>query len=159
MNMKRIIGLLLLCTALWISGCSGKASIYDGIEKQDITSIKSIKDLNFIYEYKGHTDNWASAYYVYQLKNDKDNHVTRLFLKYIGKEPGPSGEMKYKYTTEGGHNGSGTLSDAQSPSPIYNLGSSGGNGSIADQNSVVNMHVEWDGGTEEMELMPVNPRK
>ncbi|OKP95633.1 hypothetical protein [Paenibacillus sp. P46E] len=152
--MKRIFVLLLLSTIVWISGCSGKHNIYDGIDKQDIKDIETAKDLNFIYSYKGHTDNWVSTYYVYQLKKDSDNHITRLFLKYIGKKPGPSGEMKYEYSTEGGHKGSGTLSDATSPSFIYNLGSSGGNGSIADQDSVVKMQVEWNGGKEEIKLLP-----
>ncbi|MBW4085813.1 hypothetical protein [Paenibacillus sp. S150] len=64
MKLKRIISLVLLSAVVWISGCSGKDNIYAGIEKQDIKSIKTARELEYFYEYKGHTDNWASTYFV-----------------------------------------------------------------------------------------------
>lgn len=152
MTLKRL-PILLLLSAMLVGGCSGKDNVYSGIEQQDLTGIKTAKELDYIYAYKGHTGNWASTYYVYQ-KKDSDSHVSKIFLKYIGKEPGPSGEMKYAYTTEGAGGGSGTLSEAESPSDIYNLGGSGGTGSVAGQDSVVKMHVEWSGGSEDIELKP-----
>lgn len=152
--MKRLVCLLLLVCTCVISGCTGKGSIYSGIEKQDLTGIESAKELEFIYEYRGHTDNWASSYYVYQ-KKDSEYHITRLFLKYIGGETAPSGELQYAYSTEGAATGSGMLEEAAGPSVIYNLGSSGGNGTIPEQDSAVKMHVEWNGGTEDFELEPV----
>ncbi|CAH1225247.1 hypothetical protein PAECIP111892_05586 [Paenibacillus auburnensis] len=152
MTLKRL-PILLLLSAMLVGGCSGKDNVYSGIEQQDLTGIKTAKELDYIYAYKGHTGNWASTYYVYQ-KKDSDSHVSKVFLKYIGKEPGPSGEMKYAYTTEGGGGGSGTLFDAESPSVIYNLGGSGGTGAVAGQDSIVKMHVEWSGGSENIELEP-----
>lgn len=152
--MKKLFYLLLLLCTFLISGCSENDSIYSGIEKKDLPGIKSADELKYIYEYKGYTDNWASTYYVYQ-KKDSDSHVTRLMLKYIGEEPGPSGELKYSYSTEGGGSGSGMMEEATSPSVIYNLGNSGGTGSTPDQDSVVKMQVEWNGGTEDFELEPV----
>lgn len=154
MKLKRILIVMLVCSMMLLTGCSGKDNVYSGIEKQDLTGITTAKELEYIYEYREHTDNWASSFFVYQKKNS-DEHTAKLFLKYIGTEPSPSGELKYMYTTESGSGGNGILTIAESDSPIYNLGSTGGNGSLADQDSVVELHVEWNGVTEDLELQPV----
>lgn len=153
MKLKRIIGIILLC-AIALSGCKEKSSFYSGIEKNDITDISNAKNIEFVHEYKGHTDNWAAVYIVYKMK-DNENHTSKLLLKYIGKKPEPTGELRYAFKTEGGGSGSGTLSDNVSEAGIYHLGSSGGNGAIAAKDSLVKMQVYWNRrNTEAIELKP-----
>lgn len=83
-----------------------------------------------------------------------------MLLKYIGKNPLPTGEISYSYTTEGGGSGSGsgsgsrTLSNGESKTGIYYLGSSESNGSIAAEDSLVKMQVDWNGTAEVVELRP-----
>ncbi len=150
--MKRIIGIIFLCVIV-LNGCVMKSNYYSGIEKKDISEVTNTKNIEFVYEYKGHTDNWAAVYIVYKFK-DNDNHTSKMLLKYIGKKPGPTGELKYAYQTEGGGNGSGTMSNAEAENKIYNLGYSGSNGAIAAEDSIVMMQVNWNGETEEIELKP-----
>ncbi|MDQ0899148.1 MULTISPECIES: hypothetical protein [unclassified Paenibacillus] len=151
--MKRIIGIISLC-AIILSGCKENSNIYSGIEKNDIEDISNSKNIEFVYEYKGHTDHWAATYHVYKSKNNVDEHTSRLVLKYIGKQPEPTGELRYAYETEGGGSGNGTLPGDMSEAGIYYLGHSGGNGSIAAQNSLVKVQVAWNGNTESFELKP-----
>ncbi|TFE25242.1 hypothetical protein [Cohnella luojiensis] len=150
--MKRIFGILFLYVVV-LSGCTGESRLYSGIEKSDIVDISNVKNIEFIYQYKGHTENWAAHYIVFKMK-DNDNHTSKMLLKYIGKKPGPTGELRYAYQTEGGGDGSGTMSNAESENQIYNLGSSGGNGAIAAEDSIVKMQVYWNGNTEDFELKP-----
>ncbi|QYR22292.1 hypothetical protein KZ483_04670 [Paenibacillus sp. sptzw28] len=151
-NIKRLLGIILLCTSV-LSGCQENSNIYSGIEKTDIEDISNAKNLEFVYEYKGYTDHWAAAYYVYKMI-DNDEHASKLVLKYVGKQPEPTGELRYAYDTEGGGAGSGTLPSDHSKDGIYYLGSSGGNGAIAARNSLVKMQVKWNGNTETFELKP-----
>ncbi|MBW7454757.1 hypothetical protein ACFOLF_26085 [Paenibacillus sepulcri] len=150
--MKRIIGIIFICIFV-LTGCTEENNYYTDIEKDDIPDIKNAQNIEFIYEYKGHTDNWAAVYIVYKMK-DNDNHITKMSLKYIGKKTIPTGKLSYAYDTEGGGSGSGTLPTDQSKSGIYNLGSSGGNGAIAAKDSIVKMQVNWNENTEMMELKP-----
>ncbi|AJY74647.1 hypothetical protein [Paenibacillus beijingensis] len=149
--MNRIIGTLLLCLFLVLSGCKANSNVYSGMEKNDIEGLAKAENIEFIYENKGHSDHWAATYIVYKFKND-ENHTTKLFLKYIGKQSKPTGDLRYAYDTEGGGDGSGTLSSPASQDEIYHLGNSGGNGALADKNSVVKMQVQWNGNTEAIEL-------
>lgn len=153
--MKKIISLILLFVVV-ISGCTERVNYYSGIEKKDISELSDVNNTEFVYEYRGHSDNWAAAYIVYKPK-DSDNHTARMLLKYIGKQPLPESDLSYKYSTEGGGDGSGTMpSTANSTEGIYNLGYSGGNGSLASPNSTVELELNWDGNTEKLELNPVD---
>ncbi|NRF95859.1 hypothetical protein HQN89_34165 [Paenibacillus frigoriresistens] len=116
--MKRVIGMIFL-SAIVLSSCNEESNLYSGIEKNDIADISNAKNIEFVYEYKGHTENWAADYIVYKMK-DNDNHTSTLLLKYIGKKPRPTGELSYAYSTEGGGNGSGTMSNSESLSGNYN---------------------------------------
>lgn len=147
--MIRLFVIILLGTIV-LSGCKENSDIYSGIEKNDIEDIYTSSNIEFIYVYKGHTDQWAATYHVYKSKNNGDLHSTRLILKYIGKQPKPTGEIKFAYETEGGGGGSGTVPSEESG--IYILGKSGGNGFIAAQNSLVKVLVDWNGNTESIEL-------
>lgn len=153
-ELKRIIGIIFLCVFV-LNGCTTKNNYYSGIEKNDVLEIYNVKNIDFVYEYKGHSDSWAAVYVVYKTK-DNDNHTSRMLLKYIGQNPLPTGELSYSYTTEGGGSGSGsrTLSNGESKTGIYYLGSSGGNGSIAAEDSLVKMQVDWNGTAEVVELRP-----
>ncbi|AZN43441.1 hypothetical protein [Paenibacillus albus] len=149
--MKRIIGILFLCVIV-LSGCIGRNNYYAGIEKKDIFDSKSTTNIEFVYMYKGHTDNWSAVYYVYKLK-DNENHTSKMILKYIGEKPLPAEELSYKFDTVGG-GGAGSLSTADSKDGIYNLGYSESNGSLASQDSIVKMQVNWSGVSEIIELKP-----
>lgn len=126
-ELKRIIGIIFLCVFV-LNGCTTKNNYYYGIEKNDVLEIYNVKNIDFFYEYKGHSDS----------------------------NPLPTGELSYSYTTEGGGSGSGsrTLSNGESKTGIYYLGSSGGNGSIAAEDSLVKMRVDWNGTAEVVELRP-----
>ncbi|AHV97658.1 hypothetical protein [Paenibacillus sabinae] len=152
-GMNKRIGFLLLAMFLVLTGCKENNNVYSGIEKNNIEGLANADNIEFINEYKGHTDHWAAMYIVYKYKND-ENHTARLFLKYIAKESKPTGELRYEYDTEGGADGHGTLSRTESQAGIYNLGSTGGNGAIADKNSLVKMQVDWNGNSETFELKP-----
>lgn len=151
-GLKRIMGMIFLCVIV-LSGCMVKKNDYAGMEKNDISALHDAQNIDFVYEYKGHTANWAAVYMVYKMK-DSDNHTSRMLLKYVGKTTLPTGELSYKFDTAGGNDGSGSLSTADSNDGIYNLGLSEGNGSIASRNAIVNMQVNWNGRTETIELKP-----
>lgn len=55
------------------NGCATKNNYYSGIEKNDVLEIYNVKNIDFVYEYKGHSDSWAAVYVVYKTK-DNDNH-------------------------------------------------------------------------------------
>jgi hypothetical protein len=150
--LKRIIGIIFLCVIV-LSGCIVTNNYYSRIEKKDISDLNDTQNIEFVYEYKGHTDNWAAVYFVYKLK-DNDNHTSKMLLKHIGKQPLPNGELSYKFDTVGGGDGAGSLSTADSKDGIYNLGSSESNGSLVSQNSIVKMQVNWNGLAETIELKP-----
>ncbi|WP_379129688.1 hypothetical protein [Paenibacillus sp. sgz500958] len=110
--------------------------------------------IDFVYEYKGHTENWAANYIVYKMKH-LDNHFSKLNLKYIGTGPEPTGEFSYAFQTQGGGDGKGTESNIKLQHGIVQTGSSGGNGAYAAQDSTVQVQIYFNGHTEEFELEPV----
>lgn len=146
--MKFTIALIFL-VAIILSGCN-ENNFYSGIEKNDISDISDTENLEFVYEYKGHSDNWAANYIVYKV-NGNDNHITRLLLKYIGKKPRPTGELSYSFET-GSASGHGLLPDVESIEGVYDLGTSGGIGATEDKDSIINMNIDWNGNTDKFEL-------
>lgn len=123
--MKRVFGIIFLCVIV-LSGCNENSNHYSGIETHDILDISNAKNIEFVHEYKGHTDNWAAVYIVYKMK-DTDKYVTRKLLKYTGKMPNPTGEITYDYDAGEDFVGSGGMSYIDEPkSGIYDLGPSAG---------------------------------
>ncbi|NIK22002.1 hypothetical protein FHS17_001169 [Paenibacillus lupini] len=51
--MKRIIGIIFLFIIL-LSGYTVKNNYYSGIERNDISDLNDTKNIEFVYEYKGH---------------------------------------------------------------------------------------------------------
>lgn len=155
--MKKIFGIIFLAAFVLI-GCTEKSNVYSGIEKNDIAEISKAENIDFVYEYKAHTDQWAANYVVYKMK-DTDNHTSRLLLKYLGMKHEPlTGEFKYAFQTQGGGDGSGTMSNAEIESEIIRTGTSGGNGALAAQDSIVQLQVYWNDKKESLELQPVTTK-
>lgn len=151
--MKRTIGIIFLLIIV-LSGCTGKDDYYKGIEKKDISDLNDNRNLEYVNEYRGHTDNWAAVYIVYKVK-EAAAHKSKMLLRYIGKNDIPPGKLSYSFDTEGGGDGSGTLRTDDSINGIYNLGSSESNGSVASPNSTVKMQVNWNENTETFVLKPI----
>ncbi|MCJ8008083.1 hypothetical protein ACFFF5_17985 [Lederbergia wuyishanensis] len=143
--MKRIISMMFVCLIV-LSGCSESSDFYSGIEN-DI-----LNDINTEYhEYKGHSDNWAAVYIVYKAK-DKDKYSTKLYTKYIGKKPNPTGKISYNYDL-GSDVGNGAAYFKDVPEKgIYYLGSIASNESISTKDTKVKLQIEWNKKSETIDL-------
>lgn len=148
---KYVILIVVFVFATTVGGCikDNESYKYSGIEKKDISGLSDDTNFEFIYVYKGSTENWAATCYVFRRKGT-DIHRTRLLLKFLGEKPQPAGQLSYSYRLETS-SGSGTL-PAESKNRIYKLGESGSNGLIPKLDSVVSFNVDWNGKSESFEL-------
>ncbi len=147
--MKKLFIFILIGSLL--SSCLIKNdSRFSGMEKNDF--FKNISDNNFeyIYEFKGHSDNWAGNYIVYKLEGEED-HNSVLLIKYIGERPEPTGSIEYGYFSET-ENGHGNHPYHPTDEGVLNLGSSVSNGLQTDKDTLVNIEVTWDGQSESFKL-------
>jgi hypothetical protein len=145
---KFIIIITIVVLATILGGCTTNHK-YDGIQKENIRDLSQPEKIDFVQIYRGSTDNWAATYYIYRFKGEED-HVTRLYVKYIGNEPLPTGQLFYSYKAEG-EGGHGDL-PARSNSRVYNLGQGGGNGHISREDVLVSFTIMWNGKSESFEL-------
>ncbi|MBO7748737.1 hypothetical protein I8J29_31665 [Paenibacillus sp. MWE-103] len=151
----RMILTFLLASTLLLSGCKqNENDVYIGMQRNTIQDLKSGREMDYIYEFRGHSKHWAALYITYKPKGE-ENHTSRLFMKYIGKDPRPSGQLRYEYDTVGGGDGNGTLPSVDKIGNVYSLGSSGGNGSTANPDSSVKMQVWWNKTSETIQLDPI----
>ncbi|MDQ8737028.1 hypothetical protein [Paenibacillus sp. LHD-38] len=152
--MRKILVILLACVLL-LSGCEQMENdAYIGMERDNIQDLVAGGEMEYVQEFRGHSENWAAMYIVYKPKGE-ENHTSRIFMKYIGKDPRPSGQLRYKYDTVGGGDGSGTLPGVDEADHVYNLGSSGGNGALANPDTPVKMQVWWNDSSEIIQLDPI----
>ncbi|OME75969.1 hypothetical protein BK120_30365 [Paenibacillus sp. FSL A5-0031] len=138
------------------SNPTNNSNFYSGIEKNDIPDISNTKNIEFVHEYKGHSDNWAAVYIIYKVK-DSNKHMRKLLLKYIGKKPNPIGELSYAYDAGGDDVRSGTMSFTDEPKDgIYYLGPLADNESAPDKDSIVKLLINWNMNehSETIELQP-----
>jgi len=134
-----------------LSGCSDSSDFYSDIEKNDISDILNDTNMEYVQEHKGHSDNWAAVYVAYKAK-DEDKYSTKLYLRYIGTKPNPTGEISFNYDA-GTDTGSGTASFKDEPEKgVYYLGSSASNKSMPTKDSQVKLQIEWNKKLEAIEL-------
>ncbi|MFC4102384.1 hypothetical protein [Paenibacillus xanthanilyticus] len=152
--MRKIL-VILLAGALLLSGCvQNENDAYIGMERDNIQDLVAGGEMEFVHEFRGQSENWAAMYIVYKPKGE-EIHTSRPFLKYIGKDPRPSGQLRYKYETLGGGDGSGTLPSVDEAGHVYNLGSSGSNGALSSPDTPVEMQVWWNDSSEFIQLKPI----
>lgn len=149
----KLIFLVLLAGILLLGGCEQheENNMYIGMEQNTIPDLTVGTEMEYIHEFRGHSDHWAAVYIVYKPQGE-ENHTSKLMMKYISKKLNPSGELRYEYDTDGGEDGNGTLSSVDKAGHVYNLGSSGGNGQSANPKSPLQMHVWWNGDEETIQL-------
>jgi hypothetical protein len=151
---KLTILIVVILIATILGGCITDSDVnkynkYSGIEEKDISDLNDRTKTDFVYIYKGSSDNWAATYYIYRFKGE-ENHVTRLFMKYVGEESAPTGQLSYSYKTEGSAGNGDMLAGANSQ--VYNLGQGGGTGLIPRKDAIVSFRVNWSGKSESFEL-------
>lgn len=89
--MRKIL-VILLAGALLLSGCEqNENDAYVGMERDIIQDIVASGEMDYVHEFRGQSENWAAMYIVYKPKGE-ENHTSRPFLKYIGKDPRPRSE-------------------------------------------------------------------
>ncbi|WP_223065919.1 hypothetical protein [Paenibacillus caui] len=151
----RTILTFLLAGTLLLSGCKqNENGVYIGMERNTIQALASGSEMDYVHEFRGYSEHWAAVYIVYK-PTGEENHTSRLFMKYIVKDPRPSGQLRYEYDTDGGEDGHGTLPSVDNIGNVYNLGSSGGNGASANPDSPVQMQVWWNKSSETIQLDPI----
>lgn len=106
-----IISIIVLCVTV-LSGCTENANHYGGIKKTDFPEM-SDPDLEFVHEFRGHSDNWGALFFVYK-KKDSDKRTIKQFLVYNGKDPKPTGEISFDYDA-GDEVGSGGMTTTEVP--------------------------------------------
>jgi hypothetical protein len=149
----RFITLIFLFVMI-ICGCSSEDRRFEGIKKNNIQEISNSSSTEFVHEYRGYSLHWAANYIVYKMKGT-NNHRTVMLLKFIGKNMQPTGSLSYSYISESG-GGNGTVISGESKNGIFNLGFSGGNGSVENKDSIVKMRIDWNETSESFELKPMN---
>ncbi|MDQ8739432.1 hypothetical protein [Paenibacillus sp. LHD-38] len=106
----RMVLAVLLVGALLFSGCEQKENndVYIGMERDTIQDLVAGVEMDYVNEFRGHLEHWAAVYIVYK-PTEEEIHISPLFMKYTGKDPRPSGQLRFEYDTYGGEDGSGTL--------------------------------------------------
>lgn len=140
--------MIVLC-AIVLNGCTEGSNYYGGIKKTDYPEMTD-PNIEYVYEFKGHSDNWGAVMFVYKMKNS-DKVAEKEFLVYNGKDPKPTGEISTGYAV-GDAVGGGSITVKETPEKgIYLFGPSAG--TVAPtQDSTVKLLVKWKGHSEIIEL-------
>ena len=146
--MKWIISMIVLC-AIVLNGCAEGTNYYGGIKKTDFPEMTA-SNIEFVHEYKGHSDNWGAVFFVYK-KKDADKLTIKKFLVYNGKDPKPTGEISIDFDA-GDIMGSDSMTFTEVPEKgIYYMGSSQGTTAI---DSTVTLAVKWKENSDLIKLIP-----
>ncbi|PQP87011.1 hypothetical protein CPT76_25720 [Paenibacillus sp. AR247] len=106
-----------------------------------------------VIQFTGESKTWSANYTITKL--NREDHISRLQIRYKGKDPANVGRVKYKFTgTTMGGSGEQKLSGNRDI-----VSGSGGNGAIPLEDSTIQVTVEWKGHKEEMELSTGASRK
>lgn len=106
-----------------------------------------------VIQFTGESKTWSANYTITKL--NREDHISRLQIRYKGKDPANVGKIKYKFTgTTMGGSGEQKLSGNRDI-----VSGSGGNGAIPLEDSTIQVTVEWKGHKEEMELSTGASRK
>ncbi|MFB9275996.1 hypothetical protein [Cohnella cellulosilytica] len=142
--MKRLIRIVLFVfCVIVISSCKANTNFYSGITYEDIAGPSAPDNAEFVREFKGHGDSWAAVNIVYKKKNDNE-FIGKWYVKYIGKEASPTGEISYNYSA-GDDKGSGAMTFIQPPDAgIYYMGQLPSRISLPNDDSVIDLQLVWD---------------
>lgn len=108
---------ILLILFIVITGCSKVKDYYGGITKDKLTDITKDPKLEYLHEFKGHTNNWGAMMYFYKSK-DSEKVSTRGYLIYNGKEELSTGEITILYQIDK-ETGSFGMATASKNPPIF----------------------------------------
>lgn len=138
---------ILLCLVL-LSSCSDDK--YSGIGKKDVTNMGT--QITIVQMFKGSNENWAATYYVYKNKDNDNSPDARLFLKYLGKKPYPTGKVTLYYDIGSGVNTVNPIyNDSESKKGIYIL-SGLGKGESMDPKTTIKLQVSIGKDSTNLEL-------
>lgn len=140
--MKHAIGVIFLCILL-LSGCTSNKDLFSGIRFTDIQEAAGSANLKLISQYKGQSDDWAASYTVYQVDGSTKNN-SKLLLKYIGKKPAPTGEIKFDFDIGGSDTSSGSATYSNAPAgDVYLLSIAANHGDVPVPTSTLKLNVHW----------------
>ncbi|MBO7748954.1 hypothetical protein I8J29_32805 [Paenibacillus sp. MWE-103] len=108
---------IVLILLIVLTGCSKDKDYYGGITKDKMTDITNDSKLEYLHEFKGHTDNWGAMMYFYKTK-DSEKVSTRGYLIYNGKDELPTGEVTVLYQVDEETGSFGMITAKQNP-PTY----------------------------------------
>jgi hypothetical protein len=96
--------------------------------------------------FTGKSKNWSASYVVTDLNDEYHNET--LTITYKGDNPSEVGIVKYKYTG-GLMEGSGERELSGHKEIVAKVGS---NGACTQEDSIINVTIEWNGIKEEIRL-------
>ncbi|WP_148449283.1 hypothetical protein [Paenibacillus tuaregi] len=108
---------IMLILLIVLTGCSKEKDYYGGITKDKMTDITNDPKLEYLHEFKGHTDNWGAVMYFYKSK-DSEKVSTRGYFIYNGKDELPTGAVTIQYQIDEETGSFGTITAKRNP-PIY----------------------------------------
>lgn len=145
--MKKYILSTFLCLVL-LSGCSDDK--YSGIGKKDISNMGT--KITIVQMFKGSNENWAATYYVYKNKDNDNIPDAKLFLKYLGKKPNPTGKVTLYYDIGDGLNTVTPIyNDSESENGLYVL-TGLGKGESIDPSTTIKLQVSIGKDSANLEL-------
>ncbi|REE54720.1 hypothetical protein A8990_1794 [Paenibacillus taihuensis] len=107
---------IVLILLIVLTGCTKEKDYYGGIKKDQMTDITNDPKLEYLHEFKGHTDNWGAVIYFYKSK-ESEKVNTRTYLVYNGKEPLQTGEITAQYMVDGDVGGDGAFGGIAATKP------------------------------------------
>lgn len=107
---------IVLIVLIVLTGCSKEKDYYGGITKDKMTDITKDPKLEYIHEFKGHSDNWGAVMIFYKTKNS-EKVSTRGYLIYNGKDL-PTGEVTVLYQVDKETGSFGMITAKKNP-PIF----------------------------------------
>ncbi|SDW80789.1 hypothetical protein [Paenibacillus sp. CF384] len=144
--------IIVSCVVVVLSGCTKPSDIYGGISKTDFPELTEA-NLEYVYQYRGHADNWSAVLFVYKLKG-ADKFKMKEVLVYTGEDPKPTGQLSTEYTFGDAVGGSGMLIPEAPENGIYVMLPSLGTKELLP-NTTAKLLVKWGAQSEYIELKSV----
>ncbi|MGO4106593.1 hypothetical protein [Paenibacillus sp. YAF4_2] len=115
-------------------------------------------NITIVQMFKGRNENWAATYYVYKNIDSGSISDSRLFLKYLGKKPYPTGKVTLYYDIgDGVTTVTPIYNDSESENGIYVLTGIGKReGESIDSKTTIKLQVYIGKASANIELKSVS---